>query len=330
MGLLNNGIWQDKWYDTDSEGGAFKRSESQFRNWVTPDGSAGPTGKAGFKAEAGRYHLYVAYACPWAHRALILRKLKGLEEMIDVSYTHWFMGENGWTFEQDPDGIVGDKLFGSKFFYEVYLKADPKYTGRVTVPALWDKKTGTIVSNESADIIRMFNSAFDDVGAKAGDYYPEARRAEIDEINERVYHTVNNGVYKSGFATSQSAYEAAVYPLFDSLDWLEGILAKSRFLTGDTPTEADWRLWTTLYRFDLVYHGHFKCNIRRIVDYENLWAYARDLYQWPGISETVNPMHAKRHYYESHQMVNPTRIYPAGPDLDWSAPHNRNALRRAS
>jgi len=323
MGLLNNGIWQDKWYDTDSTGGRFERHESQFRNWITPDGSAGPDGKAGFQAEAGRYHLYVAYACPWAHRALVFRKLKGLEEMIDVSYTHWFMGENGWTFNDDPDGIVGDKLFGSDFMYEIYLKADPHYTGRVTVPTLWDKQKNTIVSNESADIIRMFNSAFDGVGAAEGDYYPEDKRAQIDDINERVYHAVNNGVYKAGFATAQDAYEEAVFPLFESLDWLDEKLGKSRFLTGDMPTEADWRLWTTLYRFDLVYHGHFKCNIRRLVDYPNLWPYARDLYQWPGIAETVNPMHAQRHYYESHDMVNPTRVVPAGPDIDWEKPHGR-------
>jgi glutathionyl-hydroquinone reductase len=323
MGLLNNGIWQDKWYDTDSTGGRFERHESQFRNWITPDGSAGPDGKAGFKAEAGRYHLYVAYACPWAHRALVFRKLKGLEDMIDVSYTHWLMGENGWTFKDDPDGIVGDKLFGSDFMYEIYLKADPHYTGRVTVPTLWDKQQNTIVSNESADIIRMFNSAFDGVGAAKGDYYPDDKKAEINDINERVYHTVNNGVYKAGFATAQDAYEEAVFPLFESLDWLDEKLGKSRFLTGDTPTEADWRLWTTLYRFDLVYHGHFKCNIRRLVDYANLWPYARDLYQWPGIAETVNPMHAQRHYYESHDMVNPTRVVPAGPDIDWEKPHGR-------
>ena len=323
MGLLNNGIWQDKWYDTDSTGGRFERHESQFRNWITSDGSDGPDGQPGFKAEAGRYHLYVSYACPWAHRALIFRKLKGLEDMIDVSYTHWFMGENGWTFKKDPDGIVGDKLFGSDFMYELYIKADPHYTGRVTVPTLWDKQQNTIVSNESADLIRMFNTAFDEIGAAEGDYYPEGKRAEIDEINERVYHTVNNGVYKAGFATAQDAYEEAVFPLFESLDWLDEELGKSRFLTGDTPTEADWRLWTTLYRFDLVYHGHFKCNIRRIVDYPNLWPYARDLYQWPGIAETVNPMHAQRHYYESHDMVNPTRIVPAGPDIDWEKPHGR-------
>ena len=323
MGLLNNGIWQDKWYDTSSGGGKFKRPESQFRNWITADGSPGPSGEGGFKAEPGRYHLYISYACPWAHRALILRKLKGLEDMIDISVTHWFMGENGWTFADDPDGLVCDKLFGSEVFYEVYLKADPHYTGRVTVPAVWDRETDTIVTNESADIIRMFNSAFDGVGAKDGDYFPENRRAEIEEINDRVYHTVNNGVYKAGFATSQAAYEEAVYPLFDSLDWLDERLSHTRFLTGDTPTEADWRLWTTLYRFDLVYHGHFKCNLRRLSDYERLWPYARDLFQWPGIRETVNAGHAQRHYYESHDMVNPTRIVPAGPILDWDAPHRR-------
>ena len=323
MGLLVDGQWQDRWYDTSKSGGRFERSASQLRNWITPDGEAGPSGRGGFKAEPGRYHLYVSYACPWAHRTLIYRALKGLEDMISVSAVDWLMKENGWTFKDRGDGIVGDDLFAKDYLYQVYLESEPDYSGRVTVPLLWDKQTGRIVSNESAEIIRMFNSAFDGVGAKPGDYYPEDRRAEIDALNERIYDTVNNGVYKSGFATTQEAYEEAVGPLFDSLDWLEDILARSRFLTGDTPTEADWRLLPTLLRFDLVYHGHFKCNIRRIADYPNLSGYMRDLYQWPGIADTCNFGHAKRHYYASHDTVNPTGIVPVGPVRNLDAPHGR-------
>ena len=323
MGLLVDGQWQDRWYDTSKSGGRFERSASHLRNWITPDGEAGPSGRGGFKAEPGRYHLYVSYACPWAHRTLIYRALKGLEDMISVSAVDWLMKENGWTFKGRGDGIVGDDLFAKDYLYQVYLESEPDYSGRVTVPLLWDKQTGRIVSNESAEIIRMFNSAFDGVGAKPGDYYPEDRRAEIDALNDRIYDTVNNGVYKSGFATTQEAYEEAVGPLFDSLDWLEDILARSRFLTGDTPIEADWRLLPTLLRFDLVYHGHFKCNIRRIADYPNLSGYMRDLYQWPGIADTCNFDHAKRHYYASHDTVNPTGIVPVGPVLDLDAPHGR-------
>ena len=323
MGLLVDGQWQDRWYDTDSTGGRFERSASKLRNWVTPDGEPGPSGEGGFKAEPGRYHLYVAYACPWAHRTLIYRALKGLEDMIPVSVVDWFMGENGWTFTDRGEGIVGDDLFSKDFLYQVYLESEPDYSGRVTVPVLWDKQTGRIVSNESAEIIRMFNSAFDEVGAKPGDWYPQDKRDEIDALNERIYETVNNGVYKSGFATSQEAYEEAVRPLFDSLDWIEGILADKRFLTGDTPTEADWRLLPTLLRFDLVYHGHFKCNIRRIEDYPNLSGYMRELYQWPGIADTCNFDHAKKHYYASHETVNPTGIVPVGPELDLERPHGR-------
>lgn len=326
MGLLIDGTWHDQWYDTDKHGGRFERWESAFRNWVTSDGAPGPAGEGGFKAEPGRYHLYVSYACPWAHRTLIYRSLKGLEDAIGVSVVHWLMRENGWTFQPDEDGVVGDDLFGSKYLYEIYLKAAPGYSGRVTVPVLWDKKTETIVSNESSEIIRMFNTAFDDAGAKAGDYYPEPLRAEIDKLNERIYATVNNGVYRAGFATTQDAYEEAVAPLFDTLDMLETRLASQRFLTGDRPTEADWRLLPSLLRFDLVYHGHFKCNVRRIVDYPNLWAYTRDLYQWPGIAATCNFAHAKRHYYESHLKVNPTGIVPTGPLLDFDAPHGRERL----
>lgn len=322
MGLLVDGKWKDQWYDTDSTGGKFKRSESQFRNWVTADGSAGPTGQAGFKAEPGRYHLYVSLACPWAHRTLIFRRLKELEKMIDVSVVNWFMGEHGWTFEKGP-GVVPDAIHGVDKLYELYLKADPDYSGRVTVPVLWDKQQGTIVSNESADIIRMFNRAFDGVGAKAGDYYPEALRAEIDAVNQRVYDDVNNGVYKAGFATKQKAYEEAVKPLFDTLDWLDERLGKHRYLCGDQITEADWRLFTTLVRFDPVYVGHFKCNLRRIADYPNLSGYLRELYQVPGVRETVDFSHIKGHYYQSHDMINPTRIVPAGPVMDLEAPHGR-------
>ncbi|MEM9668064.1 MAG: glutathione S-transferase family protein [Pseudomonadota bacterium] len=326
MGLLIDGIWQDKWYDTKESGGRFVRSEAQFRNWITTDGSPGPSGKGRFKAEPGRYHLYASYACPWVHRTLIYRTLKGLENMIDVSFVHWFMADKGWTFQNDPEGIVGDRLHGLDYAYEIYLKADPTYSGRVTVPILWDKVTHTIVSNESSEIIRMFNSAFDKIGAREGDYYPEPLREEIDQLNEQIYHAINNGVYKSGFATSQNAYEEAVTPLFKMLGRLEDRLTSSRFLVGHEPTEADWRLFPTLYRFDPVYVGHFKCNMCRLADYPNLWAYTRDLYQWPGISETVNLQHAKNHYYQSHTSINPHRIVPVGPDIDFDAPHGRECL----
>lgn len=328
MGLLVDGVWKDRWYDTDKHGGRFQRWTSPFRNWVTPDGAPGPTGVGGFKAEPGRYHLYVSYACPWAHRTLMYRALKGLEGMISVSVVHWLMRENGWTFAADKDGIVGDDLYGSDFLYQIYLKADPTFSGRVTVPVLWDRKTETIVSNESSEIIRMLNTAFDGVGAKPGDYYPEALRPEIDALNTRVYDTVNNGVYRSGFASTQEAYDEAVHPLFETLDYLEERLADSRFLIGDQPTEADWRLLPTLLRFDAVYHGHFKCNLKRLVDYPNLWAYTRDLYQTPGIAETFNAEHAKRHYYESHTKVNPTGVVPAGPVVDLNAPHSREVMFR--
>ena len=326
MGFLVDGEWKDKWYDTDSTGGRFKRSESQFRNWITADGSAGPSGKDGFKAEPGRYHLYISYACPWAHRTLIYRALKGLTDMIDISVVHWVMKENGWTFKKDDDGVVGDRLFDKDYLREIYTRADPKYSGHVTVPTLWDKERETIVSNESADIIRMFNDAFDQVGATPGDYYPEGKRDQIDTLNDRIYDTVNNGVYKAGFATTQDAYEEAVRPLFDTLDMLEERLSAQRFLTGAEPTEADWRLFPTLFRFDPVYFGHFKCNIRRITDYPNLWAYTRDIYQWPGIAETTNLEHAKRHYYESHDMVNPTGVVPVGPAIDFNEPTDRARL----
>ena len=323
MGLLVDGQWQDKWYDTDSTGGHFKRSEAVFRHWITADGSAGPSGDSGFKAEAGRYHLYASYACPWVHRVLIYRALKGLESMIDVSYVHWFMGENGWTFQEEDEGIVGDQLHNKELMHQIYTQADSQFTGRVTVPVIWDKKLNTIVSNESSEIIRMLNSAFDDIGAREGDYYPQAHREQIDTINERVYDTLNNGVYKSGFATTQSAYEEAVRPLFDTMQWLEDMVQKQRFLCGSEPTEADWRLLPTLLRFDMVYHGHFKCNIKRLQDYPALWAYTRDLYQWPGIAQTCNFKHAKQHYLQSHETINPHRIVPVGPEIDFDEPHGR-------
>ena len=325
MGLLVKGQWQDQWYDTASTGGRFVRKDAAFRNWITPDGAAGPSGKAGFKAEAGRYHLYVGLACPWAHRTMIVRALKGLEGMISVSVVNWLMLENGWTFADGP-GVVPDPINGAQFLHQVYTAADPDYTGRVTVPILWDKQQATIVNNESSEIIRMLNSAFDGLGARPGDFYPPALRAEIDEINARVYDTLNNGVYKAGFATTQQAYEEAVLPLFDTLGWLEGRLSSRRFLTGDTLTEADIRLFTTLIRFDAVYVGHFKCNLRRIADYPNLSGYTRELYQLRGIPSTVNFDHIKRHYYESHRGVNPTGIVPLGPQHDFTSPHDRARL----
>ena len=322
MGLLQDGNWVDQWYDTKASDGHFVRKSSQFRNWVTPEGDAGPTGIGGFKAEAGRYHLYVSLACPWAHRTLIFRTLKGLKDIISLSVVHWYMAENGWTFEAG-DGVISDNVNGAEFMHEVYTNAEPKYSGRVTVPVLWDKKTGTIVSNESSEIIRMLNSAFDGVGARAGDYYPKALRVQIDELNDRIYNTLNDGVYRCGFASTQAAYEAALIPLFDTLDWIEAKLAKTRYLTGPLITEADWRLFPTLIRFDPVYVGHFKCNLRRIIDYPNLSNYLRDLYQQPGIEETVNMKHIKEHYYGSHETINPSRVVPMGPDIDLTLAHNR-------
>ncbi len=323
MGLRVDGEWHDQWYDTKSTGGKFKRRESSFRNWITPDGSAGPTGNAGFKAEPGRYHLYVSFACPWAHRTLIFRQLKGLQSDITVDVVHYHMGENGWEFHATADGATPDTVNARNRLYEVYLEADPSYTGRVTVPVLWDKQQNTIVNNESSEIIRMFNSAFDSVAAEQGDYYPAQLREEIDSVNKTVYSAVNNGVYKAGFATSQEAYEDAFAALFDTLDMLEVKLSKQRYLVGNTLSEADWRLFTTLVRFDPVYVGHFKCNKRRIADYPNLSNYVRDLYQVPGIKETVNLTHIKRHYYGSHATINPTGIVPLGPEIDYSLLHDR-------
>lgn len=324
MGKLVEGEWHDVWYDTDKTDGEFVRKDSSFRHWVTADGSPGPTGEGGFAAEAGRYHLYVSLACPWAHRTLIFRKLKGLEDMVDLSVVHHFMGSDGWTFKEG-DGVIQDSVNHASKLHEVYTKADPNYTGRVTVPILWDKKTSTIVNNESSEIIRMFGEAFDGIGAKPGSYYPEALQDEIDAVNERVYNTVNNGVYRCGFATAQEAYEEAFEALFDTMDWLEERLSNQRYLVGDSVTEADWRLFTTLLRFDPVYFGHFKCNLRRVVDYPNLWGYTRQLYQWPGVAETVDMHHIKSHYYGSHETINPSRIVPVGPAIDFSAPHQRGS-----
>jgi glutathionyl-hydroquinone reductase len=322
MGLLVDGAWQDKWYDTRSSGGRFVRSKSVFRNWVTPDGRPGPSGEGGFPAEPGRYHLYVSLACPWAHRTLIFRKLKGLSSMIEVSVVHWHMGEQGWTFETGP-GATGDRLHGLSLLHQIYTRAKPDYSGRVTVPVLWDRERQTIVSNESSEIIRMFNSAFDGVGADGPDFYPERLRDEIDRVNGKVYENVNNGVYRSGFATSQEAYEEAVTALFATLDELDGLLGERRYIAGGQITEADWRLFTTLLRFDPVYVGHFKCNLRRLVDYPNLWPYARELYQMPGVAETASFEHIKKHYYGSHGSVNPSGIVPLGPIVDFALPHGR-------
>ena len=318
MGELIDGKWHRTGLDGVIENGALRRPRSIFRNWVTADGAA-PAGLCGFRAEPGRYHLYVSLACPWAHRTLIMRRLKELDRMIGVSVVHWFMGEDGWTFEPDP-GVVADPIADVTKLHAIYTLAEPRCSSRVTVPVLFDTKEMIIVSNESADIVRMFNSAFDHLGAKAGDYYPAAHRREIDAVNERVYDTLNNGVYKAGFATTQAAYEHAVVALFDTLDWLEARLSKQRYLIADMLTEADIRLFTTLVRFDLVYHGHFKCNKRMLTDYPALWSYTRALYQHPDIRPTVDFEHIKRHYYKSHRWLNPGGIVPVGPERDFDAP----------
>lgn len=329
MGELRDGAWIEKPAASTDDSGAFARRESTFRNWITPDGAPGPSGEGGFPAASGRYHLYVSYACPWAHRTLIFRALKGLERHIGVDVVHPLMGADGWTFGADFPGATGDRLGGRAFLREVYLAAEPRATTKVTVPVLWDRERETIVSNESAEIIRMFNSAFDGITGDRQDFYPPALRAEIDALNERIYATVNNGVYRAGFATRQAAYDAAARALFETLDWLEARLADRRYLAGERVSEADWRLLPTLLRFDPVYHGHFKCNRRRLVDYPNLWAYARELYQWPGVAATWHPDHAVEHYHRSHESINPHGIVPIGPVLDWSAPHGRERLRAA-
>lgn len=324
MGQLIDGRWHDQWYDT-SKDGRFQRENAQRRNWVTADGQPGPTGEGGFRAEAGRYHLYVSLACPWAHRTLIYRQLKGLESLIDVSVVSWLMLENGWTFDKAL-GSTGDKLDGLTFLHQRYTRDDANYTGRVTVPVLWDKHEQRIVSNESAEIIRMFNTAFDGITGNKLDLYPEPLRAQIDELNERIYPAVNNGVYRAGFATTQDAYEEAFKTLFNELDWLEERLGKQRYLAGEYLTEADVRLFTTLIRFDAVYHGHFKCNLRRLADYPNLSGWLRELYQLEGVAGTVDFQHIKNHYYASHRTVNPTGVVPLGPQQDFTSPHGRGHL----
>lgn len=329
MGLLVDGVWRDQWYDTKSTGGRFERGETAFRNWITADGTAGPSGEAGFAAEAGRYHLYVSLACPWAHRALIFRKLKKLENLISVSVVHPLMLEEGWTFGEYP-AATPDTVLGKQHLYEVYLAAKPDYSGRVTVPALWDKKRNTIVNNESAEIIRMFNSAFDELTSDRNDYYPKTLRAGIDAVNAEVYKSINNGVYRTGFATTQNAYEEAFRDLFAALDKVEARLSRQRYLAGGQLTEADVRLFTTLVRFDAVYFGHFKCNLRRIADYPNLSNYLRELFQIPEFGSTVNFDHIKTHYYASHRQINPSGIVPLGPELDLEAKHDRARFKRAA
>ena len=324
MGLLVEGRWHDQWYES-SKDGAFQREQAQRRNWITADGTPGASGVGGFAAEAGRYHLYVSLACPWAHRTLILRKLKGLESLIDVSVVSWLMLENGWTFDQKL-GSTGDKLDHFDFMHQRYTADTADYTARVTVPVLWDQQHKRIVNNESAELIRMFNSAFDDLTGNDLDLYPAPLRGEIDALNERIYPAVNNGVYRAGFATSQQAYEEAFEGLFEELDRLDALLGTNRYLTGEYLTEADIRLFTPLIRFDAVYHGHFKCNLRRIADYPNLSNWLREIYQWPGIAETVSFEHIKNHYYGSHKTINPTGIVPKGPMQDFTVAHDRARL----
>ena len=316
MGLLVDGQWVDQWYDTKKTGGRFVRTQTQFRNWITADGSAGPTGQAGYKAEADRYHLYVSLACPWASRTLMIRTLKGLEDMISISVVHPLMLEHGWTFEEG-EGVIGDPIFHARYLHEVYTAVKPDYTGRVTVPVLFDKKTKTIVNNESSEIIRMLNTAFDGLGAKPGNYVPDQWLEEIDAVNDFVYHRINNGVYKAGFATKQEVYEEEVTSLFAALDQMEERLAGQDYLVGNRLTEADIRLFTTLVRFDAVYFGHFKCNLKPLTAYPKLWVYTKRIYQLPGIAQTVNFDHIKHHYYGSHKTINPTGVIPMGPTLDW-------------
>lgn len=314
MGLIVNGKWVQQWYDEDSKGN-FKRPDSRFRNTISTDSNNV------YQPEAGRYHLYISLACPWAHRTLIFRNLKGLEDIISVSVVEPEMLENGWTF-----GDKGDPLYNLDYAYQLYLKADKTYEGRVTVPVLWDKKTQSIVNNESSEIIRLFNTAFNDLTKNTDDYYPEALRSDVDNINNRIYKNINNGVYRCGFATTQSAYETAFDDLFENLDWLENTLAKQRYLLGDTLTEADWRLFVTLIRFDSVYHGHFKCNRNKLSEFHHISHYLRELYQVTGIAETVDMDYIKTHYYASHTLVNPSLIVAKGPKPQFDLPHERNSI----
>tara|TARA_E500000075_G_scaffold133998_1_gene149422 strand:+ start:65 stop:1036 length:972 start_codon:yes stop_codon:yes gene_type:complete len=322
MGRLENGVWIDQWHNTKETKGRYVRKPSIFRNWITVDGEAGPTGKDGFLAEKDRYHLYISWACPWAHRTLIFRAIKGLENMVSISAVNAIMRSKGWTFDNGY-GVIPDNINHSKYLYEVYLKEDNSYSGRVTVPLLWDKKTSTIVNNESADIIRMFNSAFDNIGAKEGDYYPDNLADKIDNMNDFIYQNINNGVYRSGFATTQDAYDEAIETLFSGLDKLDHILSKQRYLTGNIITEADWRLLPTLLRFDSVYHGHFKCNKRKLKEYDNLFNYTKELYQFPGISDTYDDKYSKEHYYGSHETINPSGVIAHGPEFEFDQHHNR-------
>jgi putative glutathione S-transferase len=327
MGMLIKGKWHDQWYDTASADGEFIREDAQYRHWITPDGAAGETGEAGFIAEANRYHLYVSLACPWAHRTLIFRELKQLQTWISVSVVHPDMLTQGWSFQQDMAGATGDDLYGYDFVHEIYTHDNPHYSGRVTVPILWDKKLQRMVNNESADIIRMFNSAFNHLTENNEDFYPEEKRGEIDAVNALVYEGINNGVYRAGFATTQTAYEQAVKKLFLALDEIDQRLENNRYLLGDKLTEADWRLFTTLVRFDSVYVAHFKCSLQRIADYQYIMGYLRELYQYHAIKNTVNFEHITRHYYYSHGSINPTRIIPVGPRLTLDAPHGRETIR---
>ncbi|MFT5421948.1 MAG: putative glutathione S-transferase [Candidatus Endobugula sp.] len=324
MGLLVKGQWHDQWYPTEETKGEFIREDAQYRHWITADGSAGISGEGGFVAEADRYHLYVSLACPWAHRTLIFRELKQLQKMMTVSVVHPDMLDQGWSFAEDFLGATGDTLYGNDFMHQIYTRNDATYSGRVTVPVLWDKKRQRIVNNESSEIIRMLNTAFNHLTHNHEDYSPEEKRPAIDEINSLVYSAINNGVYRAGFATTPAAYEKAVVRLFDALDDVDERLGKQRYLVGNTITEADWRLFTTLVRFDAVYVGHFKCNLQRIADYKNLSGYLRELYQHSNVKDTVNIAHSKRHYYYSHDMINPTRIVPVGPTLNLDAPHDRS------
>ena len=326
MGLLIDGQWSTGWHDTSRSGGHFVREDAHHRNWITADGSAGPSGVDGFAAESGRYHLYVPYACPWAHRTLIFRHLKDLTDHISVSVVHPLMRENGWSFAHDPHGAGGDDLFGYDFLHQIYTRCQPNASGRVTVPVLWDRARDCIVSNESSEIIRMFNSAFDAITGNRDDYWPQALRADIETVNSDIYTHINDGVYRTGFATTQDAYEGSVARLFAALDRMEARLTGQRYLMGDRLTEADWRFFATLARFDPVYVGHFKCNIRRIADYPALSGYLRELYQMPGIAGTVVMPHIKQHYYGSHPTINPTGIVPVGPEIDYDAPHGRGDL----
>ena len=325
MGRLIDGEWVIEGLLSKDTKGKFVRQDASFRNWITADGSAGPSGVGGYKAESGRYHLYVSLACPWAHRTLIFRQLKDLADHITVDVVHPDMMDKGWTFETDDGPAQGDSLFGSTHAFQIYQRADPNVSTRVTVPILWDKQTNSIVSNESSEIIRMFNSAFDGITGNTADYWPDTKRDDIETVNDRIYHSFNNGVYKSGFATSQDAYTDAVTKLFDTMDWLETRLSHNRYLMGETLTEADWRLFPTLVRFDLVYHLHFKCNRSRLMDMPNLWAYTRELYQMGGVTQTCNFDHIVRHYHYSHETINPNRIIPINPVIDWMEPHGRGS-----